>query len=293
MYINGFESRALQTLRTGANKSAIFDVAMNDKTRPQVAVTHIDTACILLEINGFRILTDPTLDNAGGWYHHGFGAVSRKTQAPAVDPVDLTNIDLILLSHHQHKDNFDRKGRELALRVGRIISTKAAARALPGAIGLDEWECHPVDTDKCPGLRITATPARHHPWWLPGFFAGKVVGFVIEYEGQDNGVLYISGDTVYFHGIDEVADRYTIDVALLHAGSAQFRYLSGLGRYTMHGKDLIRAVHALRPKLVAPIHHKGWSHFKETESRLKVVLANEDWAGCRLVFLQSGVKTAL
>lgn len=30
-----------------------------------ISVTHIDTACILLEIGGYRIVTDPTLDNRG------------------------------------------------------------------------------------------------------------------------------------------------------------------------------------------------------------------------------------
>jgi L-ascorbate metabolism protein UlaG (beta-lactamase superfamily) len=70
-----------------------------------IAITHIDTACILLEINGFRILTDPTLDNAGRLYYHGYGAVSRKTDNPALPVSGLQDIDLILLNHHQHKDN--------------------------------------------------------------------------------------------------------------------------------------------------------------------------------------------
>jgi L-ascorbate metabolism protein UlaG (beta-lactamase superfamily) len=28
----------------------------------KVTITHIDTACVLININGFKILTDPTLD---------------------------------------------------------------------------------------------------------------------------------------------------------------------------------------------------------------------------------------
>ncbi|WP_169749158.1 hypothetical protein [Flavihumibacter petaseus] len=44
-----------------------------------ITFTHIDTACVLLTIDGFTILTDPTLDAAGHWYHHGIGAFSRKT----------------------------------------------------------------------------------------------------------------------------------------------------------------------------------------------------------------------
>lgn len=29
----------------------------------KVTITHIDTACVLLNINGYKILTDPTLNN--------------------------------------------------------------------------------------------------------------------------------------------------------------------------------------------------------------------------------------
>ena len=43
-----------------------------------INITHIDTACILLELNGYTILTDPTLDKAGKLYYHGSGTFSRR-----------------------------------------------------------------------------------------------------------------------------------------------------------------------------------------------------------------------
>ncbi len=45
-----------------------------------IKITHIDTACCLIEIGFFKILTDPVLDNAGKLYHHGYGAISKKHQ---------------------------------------------------------------------------------------------------------------------------------------------------------------------------------------------------------------------
>src|ERR1700746_2730699 len=152
----------------------------------KVNITHIDTACILLEINEYRILTDPTLDNAGKFYYHGFGSVSRKTENPALQKTNLSNIDLILLSHHQHKDNFDHKGREFASSISKIISTKQASKTIPSIIGLDNWDVYGIDTNKVSNLKITAPPAQHHPWWLPEFFVGKVIGFIIEFDGQEN-----------------------------------------------------------------------------------------------------------
>jgi L-ascorbate metabolism protein UlaG (beta-lactamase superfamily) len=79
-----------------------------------INITHIDTACVLLEINGYKILTDPTLDKAGKLYYHGSGTFSRKTGDPAITIDQLHNVDLVLLSHHQHKDNFDNNGKKFA-----------------------------------------------------------------------------------------------------------------------------------------------------------------------------------
>ena len=260
----------------------------------QITITHISTACILLDINGFKILTDPVLDPAGVYYHHGFGAFSRKTEAPALQNVDLSRIDLVLLSHHQHKDNFDQKGKETAMQAAAIISTPQAAKAIKGVIGLKPWESHAIPTDKLPGLKITATPAQHHPWWLPEFFSGKVIGFVIEYTGQDNGVIYLSGDTVFFKGIPEIAARFPkIDLGIFNVGSAQFRYLTGWGQYTMDSRDFLKAVKTLNPGRVIPIHLKGWTHFKETESVLKSVVFSSELTKNRTVFLESGVKTEM
>lgn len=258
-----------------------------------ISVTHIDTACILIEINGYRILTDPTLDNAGKLYYHGSGTFSRKTGDPAISPEQLDNVDLVLLSHHQHRDNFDIKGRKFALTVPLILSTRSAAKEINGITGLFEWESYEINNNKVPGLKITATPAQHHPWWVPGFLAGKVIGFIIEFDEQVNGVIYISGDTVYFKGIEEVARRYKIDIGFFHLGCVEFRYLTGFGRYTMNSADLFRSVKRLNPQVIIPLHYKGWSHFKEKESSLRKKISTHVEIDSRTIFLIPGKKMIL
>jgi L-ascorbate metabolism protein UlaG (beta-lactamase superfamily) len=258
-----------------------------------ITITHIDTACILLNIHGFRILTDPTLDKAGHLYYHGWGAASRKTDDPALPSSGLDDIDLILLSHHQHKDNFDNQGRAFIDNVSTVLSTEHAAHDIPGIIGLANWQTYEVATNKLRNLRITATPAQHHPGWIPEFVSGTVIGFVIEFDGQENGVIYISGDTVYFKGIDEVAKRYKIDVGIFHVGSVQIRYLTGLGEYTMSSKGLLQSVQVLNPRVVIPIHYRGWTHFKEKESSLKKTIMSHVLLRDKTLFLQPGLPTTV
>ena len=132
----------------------------------KITITHIDTACIIIDINGFRIMTDPVLDSAGSLYHFGYGSVSRKLNNPAISADNIGPIDLVLLSHHQHQDNFDNAGKAFTKQVPLVISTTKAVKKLSNAVGLEPWQTHELVNDRVPGLRITATPARHHPWWV-------------------------------------------------------------------------------------------------------------------------------
>jgi L-ascorbate metabolism protein UlaG (beta-lactamase superfamily) len=240
-----------------------------------ITITHIDTACVLLNIAGYKILTDPTLDGPGKLYYHGSGTFSRKTSVPAASSATLGDIDLVLLSHHQHKDNFDDEGKRFTQNVPLVISTEAAARRLPNARGLTPWMSYTIKDHRIPDLKITAVPAQHHPWWIPEILVGNVIGFIIECSLLTKGAIYISGDTVYFKQIGKIARRFKIDVGIFHVGSVQFRYLTGWGQYTLDGRGLLKMTHTLRPEKIIPVHSSGWTHFKEKENVLKKILMSD------------------
>ena len=67
-------------------------------------------------------------------------------------------------------------------------------------------------------LSITATPARHGPAHSD---RGPVVGFVLEIAGAGPEAIYVSGDTVWYEGVAEVARRFPVKVAVLFMGAAQ------------------------------------------------------------------------
>ena len=58
----------------------------------KITVTHIGTATVLLEIGGFRLLTDPVFDPAPAQYR--FGTVTlNSTVGPALTVDELPAID--------------------------------------------------------------------------------------------------------------------------------------------------------------------------------------------------------
>jgi L-ascorbate metabolism protein UlaG (beta-lactamase superfamily) len=256
----------------------------------KVSITHIDTACFLLEIGGLRILTDPVFDPPGKIYSFGFGTFSKKYSAPALSPKEIGRIDLVLLSHDQHEDNLDKSGREFIKKIPLVLSTRPAAKRIPGITGLDEWQSFEI-----PGttVKVTATPAQHTGLRMLNPIAGKVIGFILEWPGQTNGVTYISGDTVYFQGIDRIAERYAkIDTAILHTGRAGFPYLTGPLHYTFHAKDALKAAEVLAPRRIIPVHCAGWWHFREKEEHAHEVYSKSKFAD-RIVQLSPGKPLVL
>ena len=108
---------------------------------------------------------------------------------------------------------------------------------------------------------MTATPARHGPP-LSRPVTGEVIGFALGWPGQPNGMLWISGDTVLYDGGRQVAERLTVDTAVLHLGAVRFG-VTGPVRYTMTAREAVDLCRVLRPRTVLPVHYEGWGHFRE------------------------------
>ena len=85
-------------------------------------------------------------------------------------------------------------------------------------------------------------------------------------------MLWISGDTVLYEGVREVARRLAVDLAVLHLGAVRFG-LTGPIRYSMSAHDAVELVRRLRPRTAVPVHYEGWSHFSEGQEGIARELA--------------------
>jgi L-ascorbate metabolism protein UlaG (beta-lactamase superfamily) len=230
-----------------------------------VRLTHIGGPTVLIEVAGRRLLTDPTFDAPGRRYAFGWGTSSRKLIGPAIAADDLGPIDAVLLSHDHHDDNLDPAGRALLPGAGTVVTTVSGARRLgAGARGLEPWETTTLEGEV--PIEVTATPCRHGPP-LSHPLVGDVIGFALRWDGQEHGVLWISGDTVLYDGVRRVADRLTVGTALLHLGGVQFP-VTGPLRYTMTAHDAVELCGLLRPHTAIPIHYEGWKHFREGKAAI-------------------------
>lgn len=231
-------------------------------TGQKVRVTHIGGPTTLIEMAGWRLLTDPTFDPPGRRYSFGWGAFSHKEAGPSIAPSALEAIDAVLLSHDHHGDNLDAAGRAWLPSAGVVVTTVAGAQRLGGdARGLEPWATTRLETPGRPTIEITATPCRHGPPFSRPI-TGDVIGFGVRHDRQTRGVVWVTGDTVLYEGLRQVADRLQVDVAILHMGAVRFP-VTGPLRYTMTAKEAVALCRIVRPRVAVPVHYEGWRHFHQ------------------------------
>jgi L-ascorbate metabolism protein UlaG (beta-lactamase superfamily) len=229
-----------------------------------VAITLIGGPTALIELGGFRLLTDPTFDDPGDYQLPH--VTLRKTAKPALSAAQAGSIDAVLLSHDQHADNLDISGRAFLAEARRVFTTAAGAGRLGGnAEGLKPWETRELTGTNGERLLITATPARHGPAGIEPL-SGDVIGFALSSRRDAFKPIYITGDTVWFNGVAEVQRRFQPGLVLLFAGAAQTR---GKFNLTMNANDAIETAHAFSDALIVPIHNDSWAHFTENADELE------------------------
>ena len=84
--------------------------------------------------------------------------------------------------------------------------------------------------------------------------------------------MWVSGDSVLYNGLRQVADRLDIDVAILHLGEVQFP-TSGPVRCSMTAHDAVEICRTMRPRVAIPVHYEGWSHFHEGRDAIERVIS--------------------
>jgi L-ascorbate metabolism protein UlaG (beta-lactamase superfamily) len=174
-------------------------------------------------------------------------------------------INAVLLSHDHHFDNLDGKGRVLLKNAATILTTpEGAGRLGAPAVGLSPWQSIDLPSRHGSVLKVTGTPARHGP---PSGDRGPVTGFVLETESRESAV-YISGDTVWYEGVEEVSRRFPVRIAILFMGAARGPEV-GPANLTFTAEEAIKAAGAFANATIIPLHYEGWEHFSESRKQIE------------------------
>jgi len=231
----------------------------------EIVIKYIGGATAYLEVAGLRLLTDPTFDPKDTIYDTGL-YVLHKLNNPAITAEQIGKIDFVLLSHDHHFDNLDREGRKLLSSVEKVYTTPVGAERLgANAIGLRNWQAIEIPTKDGRVLTITGTPCRHGP---DNGDRGPVTGFVLNFKDETQGAVYITGDTVWYEGVEEVAKRFDVKMVLAFMGAAIVKNV-GAAHLTMTVEEGLKLARLFDNATIVPMHFEGWEHFSESKTEIE------------------------
>lgn len=204
---------------------------------PRNAVTFWGHACSFIDVDGYGIVTDPVFEKQ-------LNIRRRKVAIPP--PTSYERARLVLISH-AHNDHLNTATLATFSDSTLILCPEPAARyltELPQRVKV----MRPGDTHAFPGGRVTAVPAYHTGgrWAVVPVPDGRALGYVIDTAW---GTIYYSGDTDYFGGIEEVAERHAPQLALLNINGAHLTW-----------KEAVRAAKTLGTPIVVPMHFGAFGY---------------------------------
>ncbi len=205
---------------------------------PQLHLTYVGHATLLLEMEGVRLLTDPLLRSR---------VTHLRRRALPVSHHLFSDIDAVLISH-LHWDHFDRASLRQIDRQTRFVAPIGSARLLrrEGFRQIDEVGMG--ESVHVGPLAIKATYADHGNLRLPFGRKADSLGYLI----KGAHTTYFPGDTDIFSGMAGLSDD--LDLALLPV----WGWGPSLGPGHMDAVRAAEALTLLQPRVAVPIH---WGTF--------------------------------
>ena len=190
-------------------------------------------ATVRIELDGVRILTDPTVRDR-------IGPLVRKV-APVLQR-EIEAIDVVLISH-LHQDHLDLASLRRT-RGARLIVPAGSGRIFRAAGHDDVDELAPGERTTHGSIAVEAVRADHSGFRPPFGPTAPALGFVVT---NDRRRIYFAGDTALFPAMADIAD---LDIALLPV----WGWGPNLRGGHMDPLMAAEALRLLRPRRALPIH---------------------------------------
>lgn len=177
----------------------------------------------------------------------------------------LKNIDVILLTH-VHKDHFDPSILDFYGKDVPIVCHHEYEILLT-ELGFTHVSLL-TDYLTIREIRIDLIGAKHGKG-VVGKLMGNSYGFLLT--SKTNETVYITGDTVWCHCVEETLKEYQPTYVIAFAGSAMVRKQ----HITLNASEIQRILNTSKDSLVIAVHMEAWNHCQLTRNELKRVVISE------------------
>lgn len=217
----------------------------------QLNSTWLGHASLLINIDGYRILTDPIFDEKVSF----LGPKRMNGQLP-VRSEQLRDIDAVVISHDHH-DHLNKKTIKKLKHAARRFLVPEGVSPLMQSWGIPPekivelgwWESSIFDK----GLKFVCTPSQHRSGRnISSRYSTLWASWVIR---TPHFSIFFSGDTGYFNGFKKIGHMYgPFDMTFLECGA----YDPMWANIHMFPEECVQAHIDLKGKLLHPVH---WGTF--------------------------------
>lgn len=217
------------------------------KNETKGSITWIGHSTFLIQLGGLNILTDPV-------YAARMGMQKRLT-APGIPLNELPEIDIVCISHG-HYDHLDfptikkLKGNPV-FYIPEGLGSLFKRKGYSDVIEANWWESF---NDK--GISLTFVPAQH--WTRRSLLDTNTShwgGWLLE-EEQNNQSVYFVGDTGYFRGFKDIADKYNPRHILMPIGAYEPEWFMEVSH--INPEDAVKAFLELKGERFIPMHYGAY-----------------------------------
>jgi L-ascorbate metabolism protein UlaG (beta-lactamase superfamily) len=234
---------------------------LESRPAPGLRSIWLGHATVLIEIDGYRVLTDPNLSQRASPFQF---AGPKRLHPPPIELSQLSGIDAVVLSHN-HYDHLDEasirhlatQGTNFYVPLGNGTHLEAWGIPLSQIHELDWWQ-----EAKLGSLSIVATPARHYSG--RGLFDFQATLWASWTLVGPRHRLFYSGDTGYSKVFRDIGKRYgPFDLTIIKVGA----YGPGANWHDIHmpPEESVQVHMDVGGKRMLPVH---WATFN---------LAMHDW----------------
>ena len=217
----------------------------------QLNVTWLGHSSLMINIDGYRILTDPVFEKRISV----LGPTRFNGDVP-LDIDEIPEVDVVIISH-DHYDHLNKYSVQRLIDKSNTFVVPLAVGALledwgvpqDKIVELDWWQEYRLDQN----LMIAATPAQH--------FSGRGIfdrnetlwaSWVIQTPFHK---VFFSGDSGYFGGFKQIGEKYgPFDMTFIECGA----YGKGWPKVHMFPEQTVQAHLDLKGNVLHPIH---WGTF--------------------------------